>query len=227
MNKQVMATVLGGALAAAALAGCSVNEHTEHGNGAPGQSQHSGHSQDPDQPQSPGQDHSGHGMPAPSADVSFAQAMVPHHQQAVQMADMVPSRTHDQAVTGLANRIRAAQQPEIDRLNGWLAAWKPGAQEHQSHDMGDMGNMGNMGHQGHQMSGMMSAGDMAALEKARDADFDRMWLRMMIQHHQGAVEMAKAELAGGRNADAKAMAQHIIDSQQAEINEMNGLLGNR
>lgn len=164
------------------------------------------------------------------ADVTFAQGMVPHHQQAVQMADMVPSRTRNQAVTDLANRIRAAQQPEIVRLNGWLAAWKPGAQEHQGHDMGDMGDMGNtgdMGHQGHQMSGMMSADDMAKLEKARDADFDRMWLRMMIQHHQGAVEMAKAELAGGRNADAKAMAQHIIDSQQAEINEMNGLLGSR
>jgi uncharacterized protein (DUF305 family) len=75
------------------------------------------------------------------------------------------------------------------------------------------------------MTGMMSAQDMAKLQAAKGAEFDTMWLQMMIQHHQGAIDMAKTELSQGASTDAKALAQKIIDGQQAEITEMKGLLG--
>ncbi|GAA4858166.1 DUF305 domain-containing protein [Saccharopolyspora cebuensis] len=155
------------------------------------------------------------------ADIAFAEGMIPHHQQALRMADMVPERTGNAEVLDLAERIRAAQQPEIDQLEGWLAEWRPappqGHQMPQEHSMPEHG-----GHEG--MHGMMTPEDMAALEQARGAEFDRMWLEMMIEHHEGAVQMAETELAEGANPEAKAMAQRIIDSQQAEIDEMNALL---
>ncbi|QUH05444.1 DUF305 domain-containing protein [Saccharopolyspora erythraea] len=171
------------------------------------------------------------------ADVAFAQGMVPHHRQAIEMADQVPSRTTDPAVVSLADRIRAAQQPEIDQLGGWLAAWgAAGSGGHEGHDPGGQpaqghGEHGRPGHagesgdgMGHDMAGMMSADDMRVLEQARGPAFDEMWLRMMIEHHRGAVDMAATELRDGRNPDARAMAQRIIDSQQAEIDEMTALL---
>ncbi|CAM06281.1 protein of unknown function DUF305 [Saccharopolyspora erythraea NRRL 2338] len=169
------------------------------------------------------------------ADVAFAQGMVPHHRQAIEMADQVPSRTTNPAVVGLADRIRAAQQPEIDQLSGWLAAWgaagsggheghAPAGQPDQGH--GEHGQAGQSGDgMGHDMAGMMSAEDMRALEQARGPAFDEMWLRMMIEHHRGAVDMAATELRDGRNPEAKAMAQRITDSQRAEIDEMTALLG--
>ncbi|GAA2814926.1 DUF305 domain-containing protein [Saccharopolyspora taberi] len=157
------------------------------------------------------------------ADVTFAQGMVPHHQQAIEMADQVPSRTSNPAVIGLADRIRAAQQPEIDKLNGWLSAWGASATGGTDHGGMDHGGMDH-GQMGHDMGGMMSADDMAALERAQGPEFDRMWLQMMVEHHRGAVEMAGTELRDGQHAEAKAMARQIVDSQQAEIDEMNALL---
>jgi len=208
MNKQVMATVLGGALAAAALAGCSVNEHTEHGNGAPGQSQHSGHSQDPGQPQSPGQDHSGHGMPAPSADVSFAQAMVPHHQQALEMSRLAQQRAADPRVRELATRIEAAQGPEIDSLTGWLRAH---------------GAPAPAGHQ--HMDGMMSPQQMGELAAASGPDFDHRFLQQMIAHHEGAVRMAETELTSGSDPQLRRMAENVSGTQREEIDTMRALMG--
>jgi uncharacterized protein (DUF305 family) len=167
------------------------------------------------------------------ADVTFARAMIPHHVQALEMATLVPDRTSNPQVLDLANRIQRAQDPEIQRMTSWLTAWEaapatsdaagtamPSApSDHSSgHAMPDM-----PGH--HAMVGMMSDADMARLHAARGGDFDRMWLRMMIQHHQGAIEMAKTELAQGANPDARTLAQQIIDGQQAEITQMNGLLG--
>ncbi|WP_409181231.1 DUF305 domain-containing protein [Amycolatopsis sp. VS8301801F10] len=162
--------------------------------------------------------------PAPSAqaghnaaDVAFAQQMVPHHQQALEMAKMVPSRSSNPKVVDLAGRIDQAQDPEIRQMQGWLTAWGAPSASHSmpgGHEMsGD-----------HQMTGMMSDADMKSLDAAKGADFDRSWLEMMIKHHQGAVEMAKTELAQGADAGAKALAQRIVDAQQAEIAEMQGLL---
>ncbi|WP_439659136.1 DUF305 domain-containing protein [Lentzea sp. HUAS TT2] len=143
-----------------------------------------------------------------AADVAFAQGMVPHHEQALDMAKLVPSRSSDDKVRALAQRVEKAQAPEITQLNGWLEEW--GAKQD---------------HGGHDMTGMMSDGDMARLDKATGAEFDRLWLEMMIKHHEGAVEMAKTELAQGQDDRAKKLAQAVIDGQQQEITEMKALLG--
>ena len=143
------------------------------------------------------------------ADVTFAQQMVPHHEQALDMAKLVPSRSSDAKVRDLAQRVEKAQGPEITQLNQWLKEW---------------GSESKSDHQGHDMSGMMSDEDMGELEKASGAEFDRMWLEMMIEHHEGAVEMAKKELADGQDENAKKLAQAVIDGQQQEITEMRELL---
>ncbi|SEQ21200.1 DUF305 domain-containing protein [Lentzea albida] len=144
-----------------------------------------------------------------AADVTFAQSMVPHHEQALDMAKLVPSRSSDEKVRDLAARIEKAQGPEIAQMNEWLQQW--GAEQHQSHE-------------GHDMAGMMSDDDMARLEKATGQEFDRLWLDMMVKHHEGAVEMARTELAEGEDEGAKKLAQAIVDGQQKEIAEMKDLL---
>ncbi|GAB3364245.1 DUF305 domain-containing protein [Amycolatopsis echigonensis] len=152
-----------------------------------------------------------------AADVAFAQQMIPHHHQALEMAKMVPSRSSDPKVVDLAGRIDRAQDPEIRQMQGWLKAWGVAATSHAmpgGHEMsGD-----------HAMTGMMSDADMKSLDAAKGPAFDRSWLDMMVKHHQGAVEMAKTELAQGSDAGAKALAKKIIEAQQAEIAEMQGLL---
>jgi uncharacterized protein (DUF305 family) len=167
------------------------------------------------------------GMPgmsgtAPAADhnqqdATFAQEMSVHHSQALDMAKLAPTRSTDPKVLALAARIEKAQDPEIQQMQGWLTKWgMPGSMpmDHGSMPM-DHGSM----------PGVMSDADMAKLEQARGAEFDRLFLQQMIQHHQGAIEMAKTELAQGSNADAKALAQKIIDAQTAEIAEMQAMLG--
>lgn len=144
------------------------------------------------------------------ADVVFAQGMIPHHRQAVEMAELAETRAESPEVLDLAERIKAAQDPEIEQMQGWLEDWgeeTPGAME--GMDDGE---------------GMMSAGDMTALEDASGAEFDEMFLTMMIEHHEGAIDQAETELADGKATDATELAQAIIDAQEAEIEEMQGLL---
>ncbi|MER5675152.1 DUF305 domain-containing protein [Pseudonocardia alni] len=146
-----------------------------------------------------------------SADVAFAQGMIPHHEQAVAMARLADGRAGAR-VRDLAARIEAAQGPEISRLQGFLADWgaAPAADDHGGH--GDM-------------AGMMSDEQMAGLGRASGAAFDRSFLEMMIAHHEGAVTMARAELDAGVDPRARELAQRIVDAQQAEIAEMRALLG--
>lgn len=147
------------------------------------------------------------------ADVAFATAMIPHHQQAVQMADMALKQASTQPVKDLATKIKSAQDPEIQTMSAWLKAWgKPVP-------TGMSGSMGGMS-----MDGMMSDQEMNDLAKSTDVAFDRMWLTMMIKHHQGAVKMAQTEVSNGQNVDAKQLAQQIIEAQNAEITKMTGLL---
>lgn len=150
------------------------------------------------------------------ADVAFARDMVPHHRQAIGMAQLAEGRAEDPRVLDLAARIEAAQGPEIDVLTGWLAEW--GADGGMGHRDGDMGHMGGGS------GGMMSPGDMQALMAASGAEFDRLFLEQMIEHHAGAVDMARTEIAEGRNAEAIALAETIRDTQTAEIQEMEQLL---
>ena len=161
-----------------------------------------------------------------AADVSFNQMMIPHHQQAVAMADLVPSRTDNVAVRELAGQIKNAQQPEIDQMTQRLESWgvSPGAQEHGSQQHGSMAS-GSTAHGTMGMSGMMSDQDMTAIENARGAEFDRLWLQGMISHHQGAIDMADTELADGVDPGSRALAEQIKKTQQTEIDRMRSMLG--
>ncbi|KWX01179.1 Uncharacterized protein LI90_2207 [Carbonactinospora thermoautotrophica] len=157
------------------------------------------------------------------ADVTFAQQMIPHHQQAVDMAELAETHAQDAEVKKLAAKIQAAQAPEIEMMSGWLRAWGkpvPTAMPSVGHGGHQMPSMG-----GHQMPGMMTQQEMDQLMAARGAEFDRMFLQMMIKHHEGAVEMARTEQAQGVNPEAKKLAGQIAASQTAEIAEMRELLG--
>ncbi|MBF6357833.1 DUF305 domain-containing protein [Nocardia higoensis] len=155
------------------------------------------------------------------ADITFAQEMIPHHRQAVMMADMAISRSTDPQLQDLAKRIQAAQEPEIATMTGWLQAW--GAPVTGGGHGGPHGG-GSPMMSSPMMPGMMSDEQMSHMGAATGAEFDQMWLNGMIAHHEGAIEMSRTELAEGANPDAKALAQQIIDSQQAEIDEMRKML---
>ncbi len=172
-----------------------------------------------------------------AADVTFNQMMIPHHRQAIAMADLVPSRTENTAVRELATQIKNAQQPEIDQMTQRLTSWgvsttpasqgakDPSSMDHGSMDHGsaDHGSMGMDNGAGNM--GMMSAQEMTAMENARGKEFDTLWLKGMIAHHQGAIDMAKTELANGIDPASRALAEQITTSQQAEIDRMRSMLG--
>jgi uncharacterized protein (DUF305 family) len=180
MRKSLIGIV---AIAGFALAACGGNDMAGMSPGSSSTAQAAGHNAD---------------------DVAFAQGMVPHHAQAIDMAKMVPTRSTNPKLLDLAKKVEAAQDPEIKTMNEWLAAW------------GATTSMPGMNHG--------SAADMDKLEQAKGAEFDTLWLDLMIKHHEGAIDMAKTELAKGSNVDAKKLAQEIIDAQQKEITEMQGLL---
>ncbi|GAA2922941.1 DUF305 domain-containing protein [Kitasatospora cinereorecta] len=149
-----------------------------------------------------------------AADVAFAKGMIPHHRQAVEMADLAPGRAEATEVKKLADQIKMAQDPEIKTLSGWLTSWgeqvpAEGAMDHSMHGTG----------------GMMTPEEMDSLKQASGKAFDTAFMEMMIQHHEGAVAMAQTEKADGAFPDTQKMADAIITSQTAEIARMNGLLG--
>ncbi|WKX74344.1 DUF305 domain-containing protein [Streptomyces sp. XD-27] len=193
------------AAAAAVLAACGGSD--DKGSGG-----HSGHGKDATPSatasQSAGKDHN-------AADVSFAQGMIPHHRQAVAMADLAADRASSQQVKDLAVTIKKAQDPEIKTMSGWLTSWgeQTPAEGHGAH------------HSGHDMPGMMGEEDMARLEKASGKAFDTAFLELMIEHHEGAVTMAGTEQDKGSHQAAKDMAEDIVASQSAEITRMKKLLG--
>ncbi|MFE5835318.1 DUF305 domain-containing protein [Arthrobacter sp. NPDC056493] len=147
-----------------------------------------------------------------AADVTFAQMMIPHHTQAVEMSDMMLKKDGIPApVTALATTIKAAQGPEIQTMTGWLSGWNEPA-------------MMPAGHAGHSMNGMMSDADMKALDAAKGTEAARLFLKQMIAHHEGAIMMAKTENTAGKNADAVKLSKDIVTAQEAEIQEMQKLL---
>ena len=158
------------------------------------------------------------------ADIAFAQLMIPHHQQALEMAEMALAQASSPEVKKLAEEIKAAQDPEIAQMKSWLAAW--GAPEQMD---GSTSSGGSMDHSGMDMGGMSSAGmmsaeDMQKLMDASGADFDRMWLQMMIAHHQGAITMANQVLTTTSDAQVKALAEAVVSGQTTEIETMQKLL---
>lgn len=158
------------------------------------------------------------------ADVSFAQDMIPHHQQAVVMAKMARTHASSSRVKQLAADIQAAQGPEIKTMTGWLKDWggKVPSGSMGGMDEGMDGGMG--GGMGHAVPGMMSERAMKRMGTATGRAFDRMFLTMMTKHHEGAVEMARTEQAKGKNPDAVELAKKIEAAQTKEIAQMKQML---
>ncbi|MCX4793009.1 DUF305 domain-containing protein [Streptomyces sp. NBC_01242] len=179
----------------------------------------------------PGMDHGSVGASVPAtpgaafndADVKFAQQMIPHHQQAVDMAKLADGRAADPEIKELAAAIDQAQDPEINTMKGWLTSWDKPLPESSS-SMGDMPGMDHGSNAGSGMPGMMSDKDMSDLEGARGKAFDKKFAQLMIGHHEGAVTMAEAERKNGSNADAKKLAGAVITAQTAEITKMNKII---
>jgi uncharacterized protein (DUF305 family) len=147
-------------------------------------------------------------------DVMFAQMMIPHHEQAIEMSDIAldPTVGASEVVKSLATRIKGAQDPEINTMKGFLTSWNKPLTMDTSMDHGDM------------MSGMLSADELTELSTLRGTGFDRAWMSGMIKHHEGAIEMAADVLKDGKNVAVRTLANTITSGQDAEITEMKELL---
>lgn len=155
------------------------------------------------------------------ADVAFATAMIPHHAQALAMVDLTMGRDLDPALAALTEQIRAAQTPEIETMTDWLTSWdepvpetvRDHANAHDDMDMDDS-----------EMPGMMSAEDLDELAELSGAEFEQEWLELMIEHHEGAVEMAEDEIEDGAFPGAITLAEEIVKGQTVEIDQMEQML---
>lgn len=147
---------------------------------------------------------------APETDIMFVTMMIPHHEQAIEMSDTLLAKTGvDDRVTALAEQIKTAQGPEIETMKGWLSDWGVSMSE----------GMSGMDH-----GGMMSESDMQELADAEGADAARLYLEQMIEHHEGAVDMAQDEIDDGQDSEVVDLARAIVESQTAEIRTMKDLL---
>ncbi|MFJ5997306.1 DUF305 domain-containing protein [Streptomyces sp. NPDC092370] len=157
--------------------------------------------------------------PAPGAfndaDVMFAQMMIPHHEQALEMSKLADGRASDAEIKTLAAEIEKAQDPEIQTMKSWLKVW--GKPESAGESMPGMDH-------GSGKSGMMSDEDMKKLDAAKGTEFDRMFAEMMIEHHKGAIIMAEDERKKGRNATAKKLAGDVVSAQSAEVEKFEKIL---
>jgi len=146
------------------------------------------------------------------ADVMFAQMMIPHHEQAIEMSDIAldPTVGAGEQVLALATQIKNAQDPEITQMKALLTAWgKPLTTDDD--------------HSSSMMSGMMSTDELAELGTLTGAAFDAAWAAAMIAHHEGAIEMAEVVLADGKNTETLTLAQAIISAQESEIEILRSL----
>ncbi|GAA4514012.1 DUF305 domain-containing protein [Nonomuraea ferruginea] len=146
-----------------------------------------------------------------AADVRFAEGMIPHHRQALEMTALAANRTTTASVLGFAEQIALSQQPEITIMSDWLAAL--GRRVPSGHD-----------HRGMEGYGMATEEQLKALRAAEGGVFDRMFLQLMIRHHEGALKMAEEELAGGRDQRMRLMARDMYAGQGIEIARMRKIL---
>ncbi|HSK90579.1 MAG TPA: DUF305 domain-containing protein [Euzebyales bacterium] len=156
-----------------------------------------------------------------AADVEFVRMMIPHHEQALEMTALVPSRTERDDLPLLAERIEVSQTDEIEQMQRWLDD-----QRHDHASAGD-GQDPHAGHDGHLMPGMATPEEMSRLSAVEDEAFDELFLQLMIRHHEGAVTMVEELLAsgeGGQNPEVFQLAQHIEADQRVEIARMKQLL---
>ena len=138
-----------------------------------------------------------------SQDIMFAEMMIPHHQQAIEMSDLALQNSKNPEVLALAQQIKDAQAPEIEEMKSWGAS--------------------SDAHMGHMMDGMLSDDEMADLRMASGPEFDRLFLEGMIKHHEGAIEMAEM-VVDSKSADVATLAKAIIEAQRTEISTMKELL---
>ena len=145
------------------------------------------------------------------ADVMFAQMMIPHHEQAIEMSEIAldPASGASAAIQDLAVRIRDAQDPEIELMKGFLATWGAPVDPEDGMDHSSM------------MDGMLTVEELDELAGLQGSEFDVRWAQAMIAHHKGAVAMAEDVLADGKNAETRKLAEEIIANQQAEIDELS------
>jgi uncharacterized protein (DUF305 family) len=139
-----------------------------------------------------------------SQDLMFAEMMIPHHEQAIEMSDLALATSQDPEVLALATQIKNAQAPEIDQMKSWGGS-----------------HMGS--HAGHMMDGMLTDEEMQMLSKAMGKEFDRLFLEGMIKHHEGAIEMAEM-VVDSTNQEVSTLANAIIATQKEEIQSMKELL---
>lgn len=149
---------------------------------------------------------------ATMSDVMFAQMMIPHHEQAVEMSALAVPSGASPAIITLAEEISAAQGPEIDQMAAMLERW---------------GVPQMMDHSGHQMAGMVSDEDMDRLRAATGPAFDRLFLELMIAHHEGAIDMTVDPLANGTDPELQTLLTAIVEAQTAEIAEMQAMLASQ
>ncbi|MDI2035843.1 DUF305 domain-containing protein [Paenarthrobacter nitroguajacolicus] len=146
------------------------------------------------------------------ADTMFAQMMIPHHAQAVEMSDSILAKKDiPSAVTALAAQIKGAQAPEIAKMTAWLKGWNEPVTD-------------SSGHAGHGMDGMLSEAELRKLNDAQGTEAAKLYLTQMIAHHEGAVTMAKSEISQGKSPEAVQLAQDIVAAQEKEIQDMKALL---
>jgi uncharacterized protein (DUF305 family) len=151
-----------------------------------------------------------------SADVDYMTMMIPHHQQAIVMTDLVATKTTDEQVRAIAGRIAVTQEAEIKLMSDWLAKYGkpvPGSGEHSGHGATEHASM----------PGMATPEQLNALRAANGSEFDKLFLSLMIAHHQGALTMAEGQLTGGVETKAQELAQDVITGQSAEIERMRAL----
>ena len=152
---------------------------------------------------------------ASAADAMFAQMMIPHHEQAVEMSTLAETRASSPEIKALAAEIKGAQQPEIDQMTAWLEEW----------GMPVMSGMDAMGeHGGHGMSGMLTDDQLQQLADASGPEFDRLFAEFMIEHHEGAIDMAE-DVVDSKDPRVAALAAAIIKAQAEEIAQMQAFLG--
>ena len=139
-----------------------------------------------------------------SDDIAFAEMMIPHHEQAIEMSEIALLNTTNPDVLKLAQEIKDAQSPEIELMMSWTGV-KAST------------------HAGHMMDGMLSQNELSDLREAKDKEFDRLFLQGMIKHHEGAIEMAQ-DVAASKNKDVADLSASIISAQESEISKMKELL---
>lgn len=152
-------------------------------------------------------------------DVEFAQMMIVHHRGAIEMAGLATDRASSRQVEDLAATIAAAQQPEIEQMTSWLNTWGEPVGADDAMEGTDHSSMDHSS-----MPGTMTEEQMTRLRNATGTEFDRVFLQMMIEHHTGAVQMARTEQQQGSNPRARELADSIVTSQNAEIEQMEQML---